>query len=598
MEQSLPKNLNLARLLLTLPVVVCYRKQQWRCLLFILFRFTFVNLKMTGTEDNNTGKDPPRVNMVVGAVHLRKYGKFVEEYVTKLETISERMKDTEVDIFGSDPVAVKINSDDVVSVIDVLSTDNKVLNKIVAVMAALCLEVRERVAEAQGFYNALLYFGDELDGNQALTATSKFLPRLQDLANFVERCQTVIGEFLQQLAAVYTISTNNQIINAENMHFEDMMQHLGDLLLVLVNLDALILSLEPLHETWALYKRLIPTVQLPGSSERIRSLLSIVNQLESSVLSAKMFRGAIDRLSGWRPAGSSLGDELQLYVKNMINSLELKENRLVQDCSALFLRTGCVLVLTASIFGLHDKRLMKQTWEVARRFPCVPLAGPCVWNPDEFFVQYLDHMLKPEDKRQAASLPNCRSDVLNRKCKNTVADLARFSQEVALWTIELDSLSDHSQLTLDGLKRRCGAFLGGAKLAGNIKRTIRLVMNIHAAQGKPMTRSVVIYLCGLSELLSAIARTYRMNGFQLAESVHHVVEFLAHDALLAVIRATQRLKADKACTKRHLDALSALLLAQDALLGPVTPKRLLVARLALSVARGAQARVLRDEEVR
>lgn len=556
---------------------------------------------MTGTDDPHKGADNARVNMVVGAVQLRKYGKFVEGYVEKLEKISERMKEDELEIFGHDPVAVKIIGDDPVCITDVINTDNKVLNKVVTVMAALCLEVRERVAEAQEFYNSLLVFGEDLDAGstQALIATSKFLPRLQDLANFVERCQLVVGEFLQQLAAVYTTSTNNQIINAENMHFEDMMQHLGDLLVVLVSLDAVIESLEPVHETWVLYKRLIPTVQIPEGRERTRSLTQAITQLETSVLSARMFRGALDRLSGWRPVGSSVGEELQLYVKNMMNTLEARESGLVQDSSALFLRTGCILVLTSSLFGLHDKRLLKQAWDVARRIPCVPLAGSCLWNPDEFFFQFLDHLMKPEDRKQASALPALRADLLTQRTRNTSGDLARFSHQVCLWTIELDAAhsNETTHLTLDDLKQRCVVLLGGARLAGKIKRAVRLVMNVHAALGKPMTRSIVLYLCGLTELLSAVARAYRTHGFQLAESAYHVAEFLAHSALVAVARATKRLSADKGCTRRHLDALSALLLAQTALSGPSTSRRLLVARLALSVARGAQSRVLRDEEV-
>lgn len=251
------------------------------------------------TEDWSNEQITNRANKIIGEVQLRKYGKFIESYTKKLQTLEETFIEGNV-IFGEDPINVKLIRQENADILDLIDTDNKILNKIVSVLAALCVEVRERKEEANSrFYNALLIFGEECDSDDqkiSQMATSNYLPLLQDLSCFVNRCHQIVTEIIQQLAVIYTTSPNNQIINSTNLHFEDMMDHLGDMLVVLITIDKLIGGIENVRENWQLYKRLIHTVQLDVSKEKLMMFESITKELEATLLNGKIFQNALDKL--------------------------------------------------------------------------------------------------------------------------------------------------------------------------------------------------------------------------------------------------------------------------------------------------------------
>ncbi|XP_009571475.1 PREDICTED: WASH complex subunit 7-like, partial [Fulmarus glacialis] len=96
-------------------------------------------------------------------VQLKNYGKFLEEYASQLKRIEDALDDSVGDVwdFSLDPIALKLLPYEQSSLLELIKTENKVLNKVITVYAALCCEIKKLKYEAETkFYNGLLFYGE------------------------------------------------------------------------------------------------------------------------------------------------------------------------------------------------------------------------------------------------------------------------------------------------------------------------------------------------------------------------------------------------------------------------------------------------------
>ncbi|KAK6627560.1 hypothetical protein RUM44_010038 [Polyplax serrata] len=559
------------------------------------------------TEEWSHEEVASRTNKIVVEVLLRKYGRFIDNYSNKLKYLEDSFT-TGFKTLSHNPINVKLNGRERVDVLNLVNTDNKILNKIVVVLATLCLEVRERKDEAHSkYYNGLLRFGEECDnGDQRKShiTISKYLPLFQELHCFINRCHQIVIKLVKQLAAVYTTTQKYQTINSVNVHFEDMMDHLGDVLTILVTLDRLVGSLDHTTEGLSLYKRLIQTVQLNISPEKLTMFETVIKDLESNLFSGKIFHNVLDKLTEIGPSirESKLNDELQLYLRNMLSKLESKElniNQMINQEEMLWMKVNCLFILNAHLFGLHDKKMLKQIWDVSKKYVCVNLFKNVILFPDDFLCLHLPHIMRSDDKKQKQAVASIRLEMLNQRNANLANDIQKLTQETCLWVIQFNTIlsQEKSVGLLDDLREKGKLILSGVRLASNISRVLKTILNLHAALSKPMTKAVVLQLCKMAELLKGIESVYQHHYFLVAASINHIGQYLAYQVLNVIKNAKNRILADKSYTKKHLDTLSALVLTERILLGPMTVERCLIARLALSIARGNTSKALKDDEV-
>ena len=59
-------------------------------------------------------------------------------------------------------------------------------------------------------------------------------------------------------------------------------------------------------------------------------------------------------------------------------------------------------------------------------------------------------------------------------------------------------------------------------------------MNLHLAMNVPMTKSAVLALCKLVELLKAIEHTFHRRSMFVAQSLSHIIQHLSYLALAAL----------------------------------------------------------------
>uniref|UniRef100_A0A663LRT9 WASH complex subunit 4 N-terminal domain-containing protein n=1 Tax=Athene cunicularia TaxID=194338 RepID=A0A663LRT9_ATHCN len=128
-------------------------------------------------------------------VQLKNYGKFLEEYTSQLKRIEDALDDSIGDVwdFSLDPIALKLLPYEQSSLLELIKTENKVLNKVITVYAALCCEIKK--------YKTVFY--NMVEGDCQIQM-GRFVSFLQELSCFVTRCYEVVVNVVHQLAVLYT----------------------------------------------------------------------------------------------------------------------------------------------------------------------------------------------------------------------------------------------------------------------------------------------------------------------------------------------------------------------------------------------------------
>ena len=80
-------------------------------------------------------------------------------------------------------------------------------------------------------------------------------------------------------------------------------------------------------------------------------------------------------------------------------------------------------------------------------------------------------------------------------------------------------------------------YLQGLLFAHNISHLVKTIMNLHVALSKPMTKTFVLALCQLIELLKAIEHTFHRRSMLIAESINHIQQHLGFIALTGLAAA-------------------------------------------------------------
>ncbi|XP_066997256.2 WASH complex subunit 4 isoform X2 [Anabrus simplex] len=470
---------------------------------------------------------------IAGEVQLRAYGQFLEEYASQLQGIEEALDDSMCDSWDMnvDPISLQFAPYEQTTLLQLIDTDNKVLNKVLTVFATLCAEAKYLEHEAKTrFYDTILFYGEGAEGSLQDGASqemmSSLLLHLQELSCFVKRCEQVAVQIVQQLAALYATTRDGpQVMNATDIHFQDVFEHLGVVLVILVTLDEILSNHSTLHDHWIIYKRTVKSVHHDPSKfdiqgDKLRSFEKVLTDLESQLLTGRIFQ-----------------------------------------------------------------------------IPVVTLLGNVLWFPEPFLLANLPVLAKSIDKKAQQAVTTYRQQYLQQKSQSLPKEAQSFCLQTCAWMVEMENTlkQESTHLKLDDLNFRCNLFLQGVQFACTISQLLNTVANLHVYLAKPMTKAAALALCKMVELLKGIQYMYHRHYMAIAESVNHVIQHLAFQALNIIAGAKKGLVQDKRYSEKHLDILSSLVLAEKILHGPGTRERRLVLRLALCTAN--QMRIFRMDEL-
>lgn len=124
-----------------------------------------------------------------------------------------------------------------------------------------------------------------------------------------------------------------------------------------------------------------------------------------------------------------------------------------------------------------------------------------------------------------------------------------------------------------------------------LSATINSVTSLHVQLKCPMTKQIVLSICKLIEFLKTIKLTFEEYSASISQKALSLAQYQIYQVLFIISPARKNLSADTgaprsanfAYNERIIDTISALELAESALLGPPNMRRILTARLALSL---------------
>lgn len=353
-------------------------------------------------------------------VQLKNYGKFLEEYTSQLRRIEDALDDLVGDVwdFNLDPIALKLLPYEQSSLLELIKTENKVLNKVITVYAALCCEIKKLKHEAETkFYNGLLFYGEgAADSSMAegdcQIQMGRFVSFLQELSCFVTRCYEVVMSVIHQLAALYISNkTGPKIIETTGVHFQTMYEHLGELLTVLLTLDEIIDNHVTLKDHWTMYKRLLKSVHHNPSKfgiqeERLKPFEKFLLKLEGQLLDGMIFQACIeqqfDSLNGGISVSknSTFAEEFAHSIRSIFANVEAKLGEPSEiDQRDKYVGICGLFVLHFQIFRTVDKKFYKSLLDICKKVPAVTLTANIIWFPDNFLIHKMPAAAKLLDRK-------------------------------------------------------------------------------------------------------------------------------------------------------------------------------------------------------
>ncbi|XP_074621303.1 WASH complex subunit 4-like isoform X2 [Acropora palmata] len=550
---------------------------------------------------------------IVGEAQLKKYGQFLEEYASQLKGIEDALDDTVGDSwdFTLDPIALQILPYEQSKLLELIKTDNKVLNKVIMVFAALCreMDLLKHEAFTKYFTPLLLYEEAGSDKEQAQEGDNqvrlgRILSLLQDLSSFVNRSYEVVKNVLQQLASLYS-KVGPKVMDVTGVHFTTVFEHLAALLGVLITLDEILDASHTLKEHWKQYRRMIKSVysntSLFGVEEaKLRPLERLLMSLEGQLLDGVILQNCIEQPFDTQFVGvarnNEFAEEFLYNIKIIHQSLDARMNEPHEvDQRQKVVGLVGLFVLHFQIYRGLDKKFFTKLWDLHKKVPSVHLAGDIMFFPNEFLLQKIPYLTKILDKKQKLAVETSKEQYLASVNQNLVREAQLYQMQVSSWMVHMESSFSKGGSLEHDLNARCVLFVKGILLAHTVSYLVRTVMNMHLVLSKPLTKTAVLALCRLVELLKAIEHTFHRRSMLIAESVNHMLQHLTFMALACIDTAKKRIVADKKYTDKRLDVLAALVLVQNVLNGPATKERRLVTQLGLHVA--TQFKSLRDEEM-
>ncbi|VVC44144.1 Hypothetical protein CINCED_3A019506 [Cinara cedri] len=423
---------------------------------------------------------------------------------------------------------------------------------------------------------------------------SKFLHILLELSNFVKHCEYLLVEIHGQLVNIFEF----QLITAD-IHFQGIFEYIGDLLYLFVELDKLITSQPVLQQHWFQYRGTLNTIKLDPAKYNVNindvvQLENICNDIEFTLLSGKIFEKVLTSDFSSKKVIQSCDDfvnEYKLYLNNSILLLGHRTYQKNNDVLQLWSRVCSTAVFYTYIFGVFDKKLLKQFTDLLEKVNHIPLDGNLMWNPETFVLHFIGHLLKPNSTRKKQdNLEKCSLELVDFT-KNFLKTTTGLLQQSMVWFARSEQIVfiDFDTSKLDYMHDVCNYISDGIQLCTSIKNTIITFTNLHSILGKPLIKSNVILICRLLETLKNIGYVYQKNHIVMDKLIMDIVQYLEYLCLSIINEAKIACADDRNFNAKNVDRLSSLEVAEKLIHGPLVKNRQLLLNLALNTAIGLQA---------
>jgi WASH complex subunit 7 len=419
------------------------------------------------------------------------------------------------------------------------------------------------------------------------------LPFFQDLSNLVDRCNSITLNVVHQLASLYNGGLTLWKSTFKHVHLLPVYQSLGDLLTVMVTLDAIIMDNPAISDAWESYKRMMQFVRAEPSrygidEERVRQFERLLVSLDQSIMSGAILRSCVEQDFTQMATDDEEGRGVTVEVRN--NKLFLDEfffctrdrfhvaEGLIGEPTETDQRMDLV-----GAFGLYvlyrkltpskmlpDASFYRRMWAVQKKVPLVTLYGRVVWYPSDF----LAHNAPFDTKKLEPADPTAFRREYVRRLDESFGDEVRGCYlKTSAWLVGMES---HLQPTVRPeeasqpvrlLQDRSHLLLTGQLLAYRISHLVSTFMNLHLSQGVPMPKRNIAPLRQCIEMLKAVEECFARKGPVIAECMAFMTRQFS-GSLYSIFRPLHmKLDASKRFDDTKLDVLAAVMVLDTALRG-------------------------------
>lgn len=564
-------------------------------------------------EEKSIDEDTQKV---AAEVQLRKYGTFFEEYQRQLDLVVKSIHHR-WNFPQTNRVQLDIDADEQLdSIQDLINSENKIIDKVVAIFCKLCGEVSfiEDTAKRE-FIDAICHYGESLPEDAPVEdcqlLISKILPTLQRLSDLVAHSERVLDNILCQLSAFYRL--HFEIADA-NLH--TVFDAVANLLLTLLVLEEILSNNQTLLYHWTLYRR---TIQLASHKAaefsyhplRIRQLNKLAERLETRLLSGNIFERVLNsNLEHKLPIKQNkrLEEEFGGYLKHVHGELEkilMKKN--CTDMTRL-MKLCLMFALHVNLFGSYDRKLLKSIGDICKKFPLVTLRSNLLVSVDAFFIKHVTSFLKQSERKMfERDRQRCAKTCLAEITQNMNREVQHYTSRILRWILQLEAKfggSTTTSLTAEHMEEVCKLLIDGVNVNRQLKALIMSVSNLHVTVSQPMYKTSAISFCKLVELIKCVNAIYARHHDAIFRVVNYVVQYMQHQCL-SILRACKQPvgggssggiggASEKHFKEVRVDAMSSLVIAEYCLCGPPSAYRLTAVNLCLNLA--TQAKCLSDQD--
>jgi WASH complex subunit 7 len=516
-------------------------------------------------------------------LHIQKVLSFIIEHEGMLCKINETTRNAIADANETHYRPIRIAADQYIERVfpqDLISSENEILRKVYIVLVFLIDEVHELkdMAEAN-LYGPLLMFGqtppDVVIEEENITdddrsniyqgkgyrekMIGKFLPKLQEISNFIDRCYSVTLNIVQQLSSLINAKEALYRATFETTHLISVFSALGDILSVLITLDCIIEQNDMLQESWSYYKSLISYARADpshfGTDEAgVTKFERLLVSIDQSVMIGAIFKGCIEQnfeeiedidsgeMINIRVRSNEIFlNELLFCIKNLLDtslsvigtSNELFERYNVMNCIALYALYRRILPSNIA----PDGKLHKNLWSVQKTVPFVIVAEKVIWNLGEFLQLNASFEIKKPDPPNPAQYIRT---FINTADSNLGQKTNALTSQVAAWLVLIESKfqgclrheissSSNDSVIQNAFDTRGSILLKGLALASKAEYLAKSCLATHSILQIPMSKNNLNDVALLVENLKAIEFTFIRKDLIINEQLVHILKVHSHE---------------------------------------------------------------------
>lgn len=506
---------------------------------------------------------------------------FALEYEKDLKTLQASLDATVANQFSNvnyKPVKIAMMPPERVFPQDLLRTDNEPVKKFLTVIIYLCDEIvyLEECAEAKVF-GPLAAFGlqptrvpkvrkggviedeKEIDlvmGEREMMM-GKFLPTLQDISNFIDRCCAVAVNVVQQVSSFMRSSQIlYRALYANKSHFLSLFRKLGDLLTILLTIDSIVVGNPVLQECWSFYKTMIAAARADPSSygsndADIARYEKLIVSINHAVMLGSSLKSCIEQ-----NFEASLDSDADVPVRS--NQAFLAE---LMHCLKANLEAAVTALGTASelpdhrkavvgsyaLYALHrrlmpshvapDAKIHKTLWSIQKTVPLIVLHQSCIFCTGEFLRDYAPFEIKKPDP---ADPEVYRRSYISSFDGAFSARVAAFAAQCSAWLLLAESQlqpslhADESSIA-SALELRSNILMKGMCLAHRGSYLAKTFLVVHSNMQIPLSRTSLADVSTLLENVKSLQATFLRKDGVVAEN-HVALIRLFEDALVALLQ--------------------------------------------------------------